>query len=296
MRQILNLNWIRSFEAAARRLSFTEAARELNLTQAGVSQHVRLLEHYLGEPLFVRMHRTMQLTDAGEAYLHVVTDALSRLRISTTEIFGANDISLVTIRCNVALATHWLSLQLASFLDANPKVSVRLLAAVHGEDTLWDGIDMELRYDSDHADGFTVHAFRADALFPVCTPALAGTLARPEDLLNTRLLHVIGNRRGWSEWFAAVGVSTDAMPIGVQVDTSAIALSLCEHGVGVALGHSALVGHLLADGTLVRPFEQELDASEIFHLVLPTHRPRSVAADRFVNWILELQSEANNGA
>src|SRR5690606_28120553 len=129
MLQTLNLNWIRSFEAAARKQSFTEAARELNLTQAGVSQHVRLLEQYLGEPLFVRLHRSLKLTDAGEAYLHVVKDALARLRISTTEIFGVSATSLVTVRCNVALATHWLSLHLAEFLDANPKIAVRILAA-----------------------------------------------------------------------------------------------------------------------------------------------------------------------
>lgn len=290
MLQTLNLNWIRSFEAAARKQSFTEAARELNLTQAGVSQHVRLLEQYLGEPLFVRLHRSLKLTDAGEAYLHVVKDALSRLRVSTTEIFGVSATSLVTVRCNVALATHWLSLHLAGFLDANPKISVRILAAVHGEDTLWDGIDMELRYDADHAEGFTAHAFKADALFPVCTPALAQRLKRPQDLLDCRLLHVIGNRRGWSEWFNAVGISTKAVPTGVQVDTSAIALSLCEHGAGVALGHSALVEHLLADGTLVRPFGEELEASEIFHLVLPTNRPRTPAAERFADWVLTLQS------
>ena len=47
MRRLLNLNWIRSFEASARHLSFTGAARELNMTQAGISQHIRLLEGQL---------------------------------------------------------------------------------------------------------------------------------------------------------------------------------------------------------------------------------------------------------
>ena len=60
MRQTINLNWIRSFEAAARHLSFTEAARELSLTQAGVSQHVRLLEQVLGASLLVRLPRKLK--------------------------------------------------------------------------------------------------------------------------------------------------------------------------------------------------------------------------------------------
>ena len=44
MRPGLNLNWIRSFEAAARLQNFTEAGQELGMTQVGVSQHIRLLE------------------------------------------------------------------------------------------------------------------------------------------------------------------------------------------------------------------------------------------------------------
>jgi DNA-binding transcriptional LysR family regulator len=40
MRRSLNLNWIRSFEASARLLSFTKAAQGLMLAQAGVSQPV----------------------------------------------------------------------------------------------------------------------------------------------------------------------------------------------------------------------------------------------------------------
>ena len=59
--QGLNFNWIRSFEAAARHLSFTEAARELHMTQAGVSHQIRNLENHLDERLFHRLPRSLQL-------------------------------------------------------------------------------------------------------------------------------------------------------------------------------------------------------------------------------------------
>jgi LysR family glycine cleavage system transcriptional activator len=41
------LNWLRCFEAAARRLSFTAAGEELHITQSAVSQQVRSLEGLL---------------------------------------------------------------------------------------------------------------------------------------------------------------------------------------------------------------------------------------------------------
>src|SRR6202012_1649978 len=60
------LSAIRIFEAAARLKSFTRAADELGVTQAAVSWQVKALEHRLGQPLFRRLPREVELTAAGE--------------------------------------------------------------------------------------------------------------------------------------------------------------------------------------------------------------------------------------
>ena len=56
------LTWFRSFEAAARHLSFTAAAEEIGMTQSAVSQQVKSLEMRLRVPLFVRQPRGLALT------------------------------------------------------------------------------------------------------------------------------------------------------------------------------------------------------------------------------------------
>ena len=48
------LNPIRVFETAARLMSFTAAAEELNVSQVAVSRQIKVLEDYLGTPLFLR--------------------------------------------------------------------------------------------------------------------------------------------------------------------------------------------------------------------------------------------------
>ena len=53
--QLPSLSALRTFEAAARHLSFTKAAVELNLTQSAVSRQIRLMEEYLGVLLFQRV-------------------------------------------------------------------------------------------------------------------------------------------------------------------------------------------------------------------------------------------------
>jgi DNA-binding transcriptional LysR family regulator len=60
------LDLLAGFEAAARRLSFTLAAEERFVTQSAISRQVKALEDSLGVPLFVRGHRSLQLTADGQ--------------------------------------------------------------------------------------------------------------------------------------------------------------------------------------------------------------------------------------
>ncbi|MGB7268060.1 MAG: LysR family transcriptional regulator, partial [Albidovulum sp.] len=64
-----NLIWLRTFEAAARLLNFTEAGDELGLTQTAVSLHIKALEGTLGCRLFDRKPRHLALTAMGQAYV-----------------------------------------------------------------------------------------------------------------------------------------------------------------------------------------------------------------------------------
>jgi LysR family glycine cleavage system transcriptional activator len=77
------LNGLRSFEAAARHLSFTHAADELGVTPGAVSQQVKSLEATLGIALFRRLPRSLVLTDAGEAYLPAINAAFKMISTAT---------------------------------------------------------------------------------------------------------------------------------------------------------------------------------------------------------------------
>ena len=76
LRLLPSLDFLRGFEAAGRRLSFTLAAEELFVTQSALSRQVKALEDALGVALFVRKHRTLALTPAGAAFHRTVTDKL----------------------------------------------------------------------------------------------------------------------------------------------------------------------------------------------------------------------------
>lgn len=77
--QIDSLNHLAAFEAAARHGSFTQAAQELNVSQPAVSQAIRKLEAAIGVPLFIRRHRSLALTTAGELLAEDVREGFSRM-------------------------------------------------------------------------------------------------------------------------------------------------------------------------------------------------------------------------
>lgn len=66
------------FAKVAETKSFSAAAREMNLTQSAFSQQIQLLEAELGEKLFVRSTRRVQLSDLGEELLPMVRSILEK--------------------------------------------------------------------------------------------------------------------------------------------------------------------------------------------------------------------------
>ena len=77
------LNALRSFEVAARHLSFTKAAEELHVTHSAISHQIKALEEWLGIPLFKRVNRGLLLTESGQAYLKPVRESFQKLGEAT---------------------------------------------------------------------------------------------------------------------------------------------------------------------------------------------------------------------
>ena len=67
------------FIAVAETGSFSLAAEKCCLTQGTVSHQIKMLEEYMGTPLFIRSTRSLSLTEAGQELL-----PLARLRTVKT--------------------------------------------------------------------------------------------------------------------------------------------------------------------------------------------------------------------
>ena len=121
MKPNINLNWLRTFEAAARLSGFSAAGRELGLTQVAVSQQIKSLETKLGHDLFIRHAKKVQLTEAGKIYLLSVREGLEKLSHATYGLFGTDIKNTIVVRSSIAVLT-WLTPRLQSFRQQYPNI------------------------------------------------------------------------------------------------------------------------------------------------------------------------------
>lgn len=281
------LNWLRTFEAAARLLNFSAAGRELNMTQSAVSQQIRLLEHHLGEPLFVRAHRKVVLTHSGKAWLPVVQSAIAGLQRSTAEIFSPLGEGQLVLEVNIAFAMLWLTPRLHRFVARYPGLSLKLVHANWENEFDHNAADLSIMHGQGNWPGRVSEPLLQPLLQPCCSIRLRGLLNDPDDLHSQPLLEVIGNRQGWQQWFSGVGRPESNALIRHRVDSLAMAFQMAEAGLGVFLCYKDLLAEGGIRHHLHLPFEAVLPTDDNYFLSWPEGKQLSRSALLFMDWLRE---------
>lgn len=276
-------------------MSFTDAARELNVTQSAISQRIKLLEHRLGQPLFVRHARSLELTEVGRAYAPTIRKAFEHLGHITEEVFGPAHGEPCTIRSTPGFMVFWLCPRLRRFREQYPDITLRLTMVVWDADFSLEGVDLQVRYGWGEWSDAACHRLTWEQAFPVCAPDVAARLQAPADLGAETLLHVVGFETGWPQWLEEAGVAdiVDSAR-AILCDSTVVVMDLARRAEGVALMRSSFVGDTLETGELVMPFEQTLALDEAFYLVQPLQRALRPEAQAFRDWLLE-EAEAARG-
>ena len=75
---MVNPVWLKTFVTLVEQKHFTHTAEQLNMTQPGVSQHIRKLEAYYDIPLINRFDKSFEVTPAGEQVYRFAIELLTR--------------------------------------------------------------------------------------------------------------------------------------------------------------------------------------------------------------------------
>lgn len=292
-RVVVPLNAIRAFEAAGRHMSFTSAARELHVTSAAISHHVKLLEEMLGTPLFLRGHRSLQLTEAGRLYISDLTDSFEKIEDVISRLKAAHRQGPLRVRVPACFAGKWLMPRLTALQSAHPDLEIEITVSSQIHNFNFIEMDALLRLRAGDFSGMCTERFLTESIFPVCSPdflRLHGPFETPADLLHVPLLHddnlsVIPTVPNWTRWMTHFGIDVKSLIAGHRFDSSSMVLDATIEGRGVSLGRSALVEQDLRIGCLVRLFDLDYPVNHDYFMIYPETSPRARQIQILLGWL-----------
>jgi LysR family glycine cleavage system transcriptional activator len=295
-RDLPALDLLKSFEAAARLLSFTQAGQELYLSQSAVSRQIQALEDQLGVPLFHRRVRSLLLTDAGQAYYREISEILQRLREATARLTRGQADGPVTVTTAITFASLWLVPRLSDFQTRHPEIAVHLAADNAIRDLRKSGLDVAIRYTTPPAAEEGAIRLFGERVVPVCSPKLLArhAFSGPEDLEHFALLHYEEPRTpwlSWDVWFEVMRMRPVKGSGSLRFNHYDQLMRAAIDGQGVALGRLPLVEGLIREGKLATPLRGKRYAigakSRAYWLMVAPDAAKRPNVNVFTQWLRE---------
>lgn len=300
---MLDAHQLNVFLLAAETLSFTEAARRLHMSQPSVSQHIQSLERHFEQPLFARLGRHIELTDAGKTLLPLARDFVKRsIYIDETmqslqgEVFGH-----LLVGCSTTPGKYILPYVLARFHSLYPKVTVACQVMPEGQ-----AIKMARNGDihfvmagAPYLSGGSLE-FRKYVTDPVVLIAPLDHLwaqrdeIEPEELYDADFIFrepESGTQVAVSAQLAEMGLSQDLIrTLLVLGNSEAIALAV-EEGLGVGFISSTILNRLVY-GRVARVNVRGMNLEREIYIGRHKRQPASVAQSVF--WEFLIHEKAPN--
>lgn len=284
------LTALRAFDAAARHMSFAKAADELSVTPAALSFQIKSLEAHLGAPLFRRLNRAVELTEAGQVLAPGAADGFATLTVAWRAAQRLQDEQTLTVTAGPAFTAKWLAPRLYEFAHTHPEVELRFSASLKIVDFARDAVDVAVRFGRRVDPELWALPLAEEWVAPVMTPALAQKYPTPESLTKAPLIfddsiNFLQPAPDWAAWFRTMGIDykPDHGPRFSQADH---AIDAALAGVGAVLGRRALVVKDIDEGRLVLPFPRAVSTGARFHFLCTRGSEDRPQVRAFREWIV----------
>ncbi|MBO6775575.1 MAG: transcriptional regulator GcvA [Marinibacterium sp.] len=284
------LTALRAFDAAARHMSFARAAEELNVTPAALSFQIKSLEDHLGQPLFIRLNRAVELTPAGKTLAPGAAEGFAALLTAWSATRRLQDTQSLTVTAGPAFTSKWLAPRIYDFARAHPEIELRITASLRLLDFARDDVDVAIRFGfGDDKDIYSM-PLTEEWVTPVTTPELAAKYPTPQSLTEAPLLfddnfETLGLKVGWATWFKHFEVEYKPTH-GAHFSQHDHMVDAALAGAGIAMGRRSMVVTELHQGRLVAPYGVAMMTGARFRFLCrlgAESRPQIAA---FRDWIL----------
>lgn len=289
------------FEAVARLNSFSRAADELAITQSAVSHQIKQLETFLGEPLFLRSGRHLQLTEEGRQYQEAVTSALLQLEEASGRLLGQEKARL-RLSVYSSFAVRWLVPRLPDLQKACPQLELSL--EMTGENpVLSERVADCFITIRPASSAFDYDLLYEEQLFPVVSQDYWHRIQRElqldpgnpqlllEDLSRYPLLstHSIYQRTGgdWQAWFAAVDEKIPTAAKLQHFSHMLLALEAARFHQGIALTNDYMLSNRKDADDFVRLPCHAVATGDHFYFAWKQARRQEIGIQLLRRWLVE---------
>lgn len=286
----MTLDQLRIFVAVAEREHVTRAAEALHLTQSTVSAAIAALETRHGVPLFHRVGRRIELTEAGRSVLPEALRVLAQAKATERVLaeFADLDHGTLAIAASQTIASYWLPERLAAFHRARPGIEMQVAIGNTSQvaRAVIDGsAELGLVEGAVDEPALAATTVGADQLIIV-----AGSGASPPmPIAAGDLLELIwvsrepgsGTRMQLEASLTRLGLDVSRLRIDLELPSNEAVLGAVEACVGIA-GISKLVAAPRLRGGTLRELDVKLDYRS-FQLLRHRERRPSRAARAFVD-------------
>jgi len=295
----MELDWLEDFLALVEHQHFGRAAEARNVSQPAFSRRVRLLEAWLGAPLFNRDTHRVALTAAGEQWKPTAEDLLRRLYLGREQTRAVSEGYVSTLRfasthaLSITFFPHWLeTIEAEEPLHSSVSLVTDNMAGC--ERMMQQGLAQFLLCHhhpstpvSFRPNYFTSIDLGRDVLVPVSAPSaeapaepryrLPGSLDTPVPYLAFG--EVSGMGRILASTHALEGPSMWLAP-GFTAHVATVLAVMARAGRGMAWLPLSLIARDLEDGELMRAGDEQWDVPIDIRLYRPRAR-QTAAAEAF---------------
>ena len=290
--QLPSLTGLNTFDACARHGSFTAAAGELGVTLGAVSRQVKALEAGLDCPLFLRLHRGVELTAEGIDLFQTVSSSFQQIGRLCQEFRNRAGSAEVTLAATTAFASLWLMPRIGGFWQQYHDINLNHAISDNPLDSGFLNADIRIRYGDGNWRGEHATRLFDDRIYPVCGRAFAerNGIQGADDLLQHPLLQLDSVDPAWTGWELPLAQwDCDVSQASFRrFNNYVVALQAAEENQGILLGWHSQVSALVESGKLVRIGTLEIEAPGSFYLAWAENRPLSESASRLHDWLLEV--------
>ncbi|MFC3747171.1 LysR family transcriptional regulator [Paenibacillus sp. GCM10012306] len=286
---------LRVFVTVAEQRHFSKAAELLNLSQPGVSLHIKNLENELGAKLLHRSPKQVSLTEAGSIlYRHAkrilshYEDARQEIQLLQDEVTGS-----ILIGASFTIGEYILPGKLAAFASQYPQVNIQvtigntqeIIGAIRGNQLDIGFVEGEVQASTD----LEIIPYMKDEMIVVASSdhPLSESVVVEQAMLQNQVwvLRELGSgTRAFSDHFIQE-TGIEAKRSHVFTSSQGVKEAVAA-GLGIALLSRWVVRKELAAGEITELRIRQLQLERSFSIIRHKEHSRSMAVDVFLQKLL----------